>query len=135
MNTNPSDSSNRSDSEYSSDVWRAVIADMEQRRRLGIEIYGQPVEVSEFNTGQYLYEELLDAAVYLKTLLLSGPTLDDYQSQLLAHDSRFQLLILAQNLNANSDDLQQNLALALRYIAQIAKFHGIKLSDLSQLRQ
>ncbi|WP_367291811.1 hypothetical protein [Laspinema palackyanum] len=108
---------------------------MEQRRRLGIEIYGQPVEVSEFNTGQYLYEELLDAAVYLKTLLLSGPTLDDYQSQLLAHDSRFQLLILAQNLNANSDDLQQNLALALRYIAQIAKFHGIKLSDLSQLRQ
>jgi len=113
------------------DVWKAVIADMEKRRQFGIETYGQPVEVGQFDSLQYSYEEALDAAVYLKTCLLSGPTLDNYQSQVKPEDCRFQLLILAQNMNASSDNLQENLALALKYIAAIAKSHHIKLSQLS----
>ncbi len=104
---------------------------MEERRKLGIEIYGQPVKVGEFDAKQYLYEEILDAAVYLKTDLLSSPTLDNYQSKIPADDCRYQLSILVQNLNASSDNLQNNLALALRYIAAIAKSHNIRLSQLS----
>jgi hypothetical protein len=104
---------------------------MEKRRELGIEIYGQPVVCGEFDAKQYLYEEILDAAVYLKTDLLSGPTLDNYQSKIPADDCRYQLSILVQNLNASSDNLQNNLALALRYIAAIAKSHDIRLSQLS----
>lgn len=133
--SNPSNLSNPSNPSNSSpnydDVWLSVIADMEERRKLGIEIYGQPVKVGEFDAKQYLYEEILDAAVYLKTDLLSSPTLDNYQSKIPADDCRYQLSILVQNLNASSDNLQNNLALALRYIAAIAKSHDIRLSQLS----
>ncbi|MCT7977547.1 hypothetical protein [Laspinema olomoucense] len=113
------------------DVLKQVIADMEKRRELGIEIYGEPVKVGSFKSKLYLYEEILDSAAYLKTDILSGPSLDDYQSTVPADDCRYQLLILAQNLNASSDNLQNNLALALRYIAAIAKSHDIRLSQLS----
>ncbi|MCT7965151.1 hypothetical protein NG799_02230 [Laspinema sp. D1] len=136
MTTNPSNSSNSSNPSNPSnpnydDVWKSVIADMEERRELGIEIYGQPVKVGEFDAKQYLYEEILDAAAYIKTDLLSGPTLDNYQSKIPAEDCRYHLLILAQDMNASSDNLHQNLALSLRYIAAIAKFQGIRLSQLS----
>lgn len=118
MTTNPSNSSNSSNPSNSSpnydDVWLEVIADMEKRRELGLEIYGQPVKVGSFKSKLYLYEEILDAAAYIKTDLLSGPSLDDYQSTVPADDCRFQLLILAQNLHASSDNLQGALAVRIQ---------------------
>jgi hypothetical protein len=52
------------------DVWRLVLADMEQRRLLGIERYGTPVQ--PFNGRDALtdaYQELLDLTVYLRQWL------------------------------------------------------------------
>jgi hypothetical protein len=118
-------------SDYSLDVWKNVIADMERRRELGIESYGQPVEVGRFDSKQYLYEELLDAAVYLKASILGGPSLDEYQSSVPPSDSRTQLLVVVQKISSESGDLQQNLALALSCIAAIARFNHVKMSDLS----
>lgn len=49
------------------DVWQLVLADMEARRKIGIERYGKPVtpDASE-DWLQHLTEEIYDAAVYLK---------------------------------------------------------------------
>lgn len=49
------------------DIWQSVIADMEARRRLGIERYGVPLQP---NNGRDplidAYQEALDLAVYLR---------------------------------------------------------------------
>jgi hypothetical protein len=49
------------------DIWKLVIADMEERRLVGIEEYKTPVQA--FNGRDALwdaYEEALDLAVYLR---------------------------------------------------------------------
>ncbi len=51
----------------SGDVWLLVLADMEERRKHGIEKYGTPVQ--PFNGRDPLvdtYQELLDACVYIR---------------------------------------------------------------------
>lgn len=52
------------------DMWAEVIKDMEQRRLVGIERYGTPLQ--PFNGRDALidlYQELLDAAVYVRQLI------------------------------------------------------------------
>ena len=44
-----------------------VINDLKARETLGIKKYGHPVNESKDNMMQHLYEELLDAACYIKT--------------------------------------------------------------------
>jgi hypothetical protein len=49
------------------DMWREVIEDMEERRKVGIERYGKPVQMFNGRDNlRDLYEELLDGAVYCK---------------------------------------------------------------------
>lgn len=52
-------------------IWELVIADMWTRDRIGRGRYGTPLtSETDIDTLQYLYEELLDAAVYTKRLIL-----------------------------------------------------------------
>jgi hypothetical protein len=52
-------------------VWPLVIKDMEARHQLGIERYGTPLQPHNGrNSLQDVYEELLDACVYIKQHLL-----------------------------------------------------------------
>lgn len=58
------------------DIWRLVIADMEERRRIGIARYGTPLQ--PFNGRDALidaFAEALDLAVYLKQALVERETL------------------------------------------------------------
>jgi hypothetical protein len=49
------------------DVWALVLADMEDRRRLGIERYGVPVQAHNGRDALIdAYQEALDLAVYLR---------------------------------------------------------------------
>jgi hypothetical protein len=49
------------------DVWKLVMADMEQRRQMGIAKYGTPLQVDNGRDHLIdLYQELLDACVYLR---------------------------------------------------------------------
>ena len=50
------------------DVWLLVMADMERRRRTGLERYGKAVSPDDAREDwlNHLYEELLDAAVYVR---------------------------------------------------------------------
>jgi hypothetical protein len=49
------------------DVWEAVIADMQARRRVGLDRYGKPVRAADPEDWlQHAYEEALDLAVYLR---------------------------------------------------------------------
>lgn len=49
------------------DVWEAVIADMQARRRVGLGRYGKPVRAADPEDWlQHAYEEALDLAVYLR---------------------------------------------------------------------
>jgi len=49
------------------DVWLLVIKDMEDRRLLGIERYGQPVQPHNGRDALVdAYQEVLDCAVYLR---------------------------------------------------------------------
>jgi hypothetical protein len=53
------------------DVWRAVIEDMEARRLEGIQRYGTPLQPHNGRRALVdLYQELLDACVYLKQALM-----------------------------------------------------------------
>jgi hypothetical protein len=52
------------------DVWLIVLEDMEARRALGIERYGQPVTPGDGRDPlRDAYEEALDLAVYLRKAL------------------------------------------------------------------
>lgn len=52
------------------DMWREVIADMEARRRLGIERYGKPVQTGNGRDALLdAYHEALDLVVYLRQAL------------------------------------------------------------------
>lgn len=59
------------------DAWRSVTADMETRRRTGMDRYGKPVSPDDIAEDwlQHAYEEALDLAVYLKAELMrrAGP--------------------------------------------------------------
>jgi hypothetical protein len=60
-------SDNAVKTEAAPDVWLSVLADMEARRKLGIERYGKPVTPDAAEDWlQHLTEEIYDAAVYLK---------------------------------------------------------------------
>ena len=49
------------------DVWALVLADMEDRRRLGIERYGTPLQPHNGRDALVdAYQEALDLAVYLR---------------------------------------------------------------------
>jgi hypothetical protein len=49
-------------------IWEMVIEDMEERNRVGAERYGTPLQAFNGRKSlQDLYEELLDAVVYLRT--------------------------------------------------------------------
>ena len=49
------------------DVWALVLADMEDRRRLGIERYGVPLQAHNGRDALIdAYQEALDLAVYLR---------------------------------------------------------------------
>lgn len=51
-------------------VWSLVIADMQARDALGRQRYGTPLQPFNGRDGlRDLYEELLDAAVYTRTLI------------------------------------------------------------------
>ena len=54
-----------------SDVWQLVLADMEERRRLGIERYGKYVFAGDPGEDwlMHTYMEILDAAVYLRAVI------------------------------------------------------------------
>ncbi len=55
------------------DVWRLVIADMEARRRLGIERYGTPLQAHNGRRSLVdAYQEALDLAVYLRQAIEEG---------------------------------------------------------------
>lgn len=55
----------------STDVWQAVLADMEARRLTGIERYGRPVLADAHEDWmQHAYEEALDFCVYLKAAMI-----------------------------------------------------------------
>lgn len=52
-------------------VWDEVVKDMKARDQLGLKRYGERLsESTDIDGLQYLYEELLDAAVYTKRLIL-----------------------------------------------------------------
>lgn len=54
----------------SEDIQDLIIQDLIERRRLGIERYGRPVQIyNNRNHLQDLYEELMDAVVYVKAKL------------------------------------------------------------------
>ena len=51
----------------SGDVWSMVVKDMEARRQFGIDKYGTPLQVGNGRNHLIdLYQELLDAVVYLR---------------------------------------------------------------------
>lgn len=51
----------------SGDIWKLVIADMEQRRLVGIERYGAPLQARNGRDSLVdAYQEVLDLAVYLR---------------------------------------------------------------------
>lgn len=53
--------------EGTGDIWLEVIKSMQGRRAFGIKKYGRPVQLDNGRDHlQDLYEELLDAVVYLK---------------------------------------------------------------------
>ena len=54
----------------SGDLWASVIADMEDRRRLGIARYGTPLQPHNGRDALVdAYEEALDLAVYLRQVI------------------------------------------------------------------
>jgi len=63
---------NKSPELTSKDVWLAVVADMEERRSVGLERYGKAVQADDNgeNWLQHAYEEALDLAVYLKARII-----------------------------------------------------------------
>ena len=49
------------------DMWLLVLADMEERRRMGVEKYGQPLRAFDGRRAlRDAYQEALDLAVYLR---------------------------------------------------------------------
>lgn len=51
----------------STPVWEMVIADMQERHRIGTERYGTPLQIHNGRDAlQDAYEEALDLAVYLR---------------------------------------------------------------------
>ncbi len=49
------------------DVWDLVMLDMHQRQRIGLERYGTPLQPHNGRNALWdAYEEILDAAVYLR---------------------------------------------------------------------
>lgn len=53
------------------DLWKDVISDMEERRIVGIERYGTPLQPNNGRRPEVdLYQELLDASVYGKQLIV-----------------------------------------------------------------
>ena len=56
------------------DVWALVLADMEARRRLGIERYGTPLQPHNGRDALTdAYQEALDLAVYLRQAIEERP--------------------------------------------------------------
>ncbi len=56
------------------DVWALVLADMEDRRRLGIERYGVPLQAHNGRDALIdAYQEALDLAVYLRQAIEERP--------------------------------------------------------------
>lgn len=52
-------------------IWELVIEDMQARHRKGLETYGVPLRAfNGRNALQDLYEELLDAAAYIKQAMV-----------------------------------------------------------------
>jgi hypothetical protein len=66
-----------------SDVWLAVVADMEARRLTGIERYGKPVLALDAGEDwlRHAYEESLDQTVYLKAELLRREAVRDLEAE------------------------------------------------------
>ena len=53
------------------DVWLVVLKDMEDRRQTGIKKYGTPLQAHNGRDALIdLYQELLDAVVYTRQLIL-----------------------------------------------------------------
>ena len=53
-----------------SNSWNFVIHDMKERQNFGLQKYGKSLTVNtDEDMLQHLYEELLDGAVYIKTLI------------------------------------------------------------------
>jgi hypothetical protein len=53
------------------DLWLEIIEDMKNRRQLGLDQYGVPVTgQNNINWLQHLYEELLDAIVYIRAAIV-----------------------------------------------------------------
>lgn len=68
---------------HNTPTWEFVIADMWQRNQEGKEKYNRYLMPDcPDNMLQHLYEELLDAAVYTKTLLLQQQHVEEVNKQL-----------------------------------------------------
>ena len=54
-------------------IWEMVVADMRERDRIGRERYGTPLQAHNGRMAlQDAYEEILDAAVYLRQAIEEG---------------------------------------------------------------
>lgn len=52
-------------------IWELVIEDMQERNRIGIEEYGTPLQANNGRNALVdVYQELLDAAVYIKQKII-----------------------------------------------------------------
>lgn len=78
----------------STDIWLDIIAEMHQRRQIGLEQYKVPVTADPaVNWLQHLKEELLDAVVYAQAVIGISEQLQDLQEKydkLLAEHEQLQ---------------------------------------------
>lgn len=52
-------------------IWELVIEDMKERNKIGIEKYGTPLQANNGRNALVdVYQELLDAAVYIKQRII-----------------------------------------------------------------
>lgn len=73
-------------------VWSSVIQDMSNRNQVGIERYGTPLQpFNGRNSLQDVYEDLLDACVYIKQRMIEEKASNDLLHTIANSNSEFAL--------------------------------------------